>query len=145
ILLSFYSVPESMLIREINFRKKSLIDLIANLASSAIVLILALYDFGVWSLAWGMVGMHLIKTLLYNCQKSFRFSPIFNFGGMRSILSFGGYVIGYRILFYLYSQADIIICGRLFEKDLLGIYSVAGMAKKRGERYCLLLGYIIML
>ena len=45
ILTACFVIPQSLLMRELDFRKKSLIDLIGNLCSSAIVLTLAL-EFG---------------------------------------------------------------------------------------------------
>jgi O-antigen/teichoic acid export membrane protein len=38
---------------------------------------------------------------------------------------FGGNVTATRIMWFFYSQADIIVGGRLLGKDLLGLYSVA--------------------
>ncbi|MCK4818450.1 lipopolysaccharide biosynthesis protein, partial [bacterium] len=125
ILLSFYLVPESLLVRELEFRRKSLIDLIGNLLSSAIVLTLAFYGFGVWALVWGILGMNLFKAVAYNSKRNLRYWPTFSMRGIRRMLAFGGYVSVSRILWYFYSQADIIIAGRLFGKEILGIYSVA--------------------
>ena len=50
VLMSFYIISQSMLIRELKFRKKSLIEWSSNLFSSGIVLIMALLGF------WGAVG-----------------------------------------------------------------------------------------
>ena len=47
IFLSVYIIPKCMLIRNMDFRRKSIVDLIASLASAGITLILALYEYGV--------------------------------------------------------------------------------------------------
>lgn len=125
ILLSLYFIPQTIFIRELNFRTKSMIDLFANLFSNAIILILALRDFGVWALVYGMIGMQLFKALAYNCQRDLRYWPQFTLRGIRSILVFGSHVTISKILWYFYSQADILIAGRLLGKELLGTYSVA--------------------
>lgn len=125
ILISLYVVPQSILMRELNFRRKSLIDLTANLSSSGVVLILALNSFGVWALIWGNVCMNLIKAVAFNSQKSARYWPLFSIKGMKQMISFGGHITLTRTLWYFYSKADIVICGYKFGKELLGIYSVA--------------------
>jgi O-antigen/teichoic acid export membrane protein len=51
--------------------------------------------------------------------------PIFSIRGTRDMVMFGGNVTVTRILWFWYSQADVIIAGRLLGKDLLGVYSVA--------------------
>jgi len=51
--------------------------------------------------------------------------PSFSLSGVRSFLVVGGQFTAARILWFLYSQADIFIAGKLLGKELLGFYSVA--------------------
>jgi O-antigen/teichoic acid export membrane protein len=44
---------------------------------------------------------------------------------MRGLLVFGGEVTAARLLWTLYSQADVFIVGKLLGKELLGVYAVA--------------------
>jgi O-antigen/teichoic acid export membrane protein len=125
VLMSFYIISQSMLIRELKFRKKALIEWSSNLFSSGIVLIMALLGFGVWALVSGMIGMQLFRVIAYNSQRSLRYRPVFSMKGVKDLLTFGGYVTVARFLWFCYSQADILIVGRILGKDLLGIYSVA--------------------
>ena len=125
ILISAYFLPQSLMTREMNFKTRSIIELIANLISSAVVLILALSGCGVWALVLGPFGMHLFKAIAFNTIKAYRHKPAFSRQGMRRMLIFGGFVSVTRVIWYFYSQADILICGKIFGKDLLGLYSVA--------------------
>lgn len=125
LLLAFYFLPQALMAREMNFKTRSIIDLGGNLFSSAIVLFLALKGLGVWALVLGPMGMHLFKAVAYNTNAKYRFRPIFSVTGMRSMFVFGGYVSITRVVWYFYSQADILICGKIFGKTLLGVYSVA--------------------
>jgi teichuronic acid exporter len=125
ILISVYFLPQALLVREMNFKTRSIIDLIANLISSAVVLIFALAGFGVWALVLGPFGMHLFKALALNAIKAYRHKPALSRQGMRGMLIFGGYVSVTRVIWYFYSQADILICGKILGKDLLGLYSVS--------------------
>jgi teichuronic acid exporter len=125
VLVSAYFLPQALMSREMNFKTRSIIELIANLTSSAVVLSLALAGFGVWALVLGPFGMHLVRAIGFNAIKAYRYKPAFSRQGMRSMLAFGGYVSMTRFIWYFYSQADILICGKIFGKDLLGLYSVA--------------------
>jgi teichuronic acid exporter len=125
VLVSAYFLPQSLMSRDMNFKTRSIIELIANLISSAVVLVLALAGFGVWALVLGLFAMHLFRAMGFNVIKAYRYKPAFSREGMRSMLAFGGYVSVTRFIWYLYSQSDILICGKIFGKDLLGLYSVA--------------------
>jgi O-antigen/teichoic acid export membrane protein len=67
----------------------------------------------------------LCRTVGLNLLSPFAKWPVFAFRGTSGPLVFGGNVTATRIMWFFYSQADIIIGGRLLGKDLLGLYSVA--------------------
>ena len=50
ILMAFYIIPESLFIREMNFKTKAKIDVSAQVGSAFLTLILALSGMGIWSL-----------------------------------------------------------------------------------------------
>lgn len=125
IFASFTIIPQSILDRDMRFKEKSIVELISAIAGSLATLLCALKGFGVWSLVWGSLALIFCRTIGFNViQPSLRL-PKFSFEGMRNIISFGGYVTITRILWTLYSQADVIIVGKLLGKHLLGFYSVA--------------------
>lgn len=124
ILMSFYVVPQALIIRDMNFKVKSIIDLLSAIASSGITLILALKGFGVWALVWGAVAIHISLTIAYNVV-GMHFLPNFSFKNVKNLFYFGGFLTGSRLLWYFYSQADILIGGRYLTSEALGSYSVA--------------------
>ncbi len=125
LLLSFYIVPQSLMIRELDFKRKSIIEVIANLLSSAVVLAMAFQGMGVWALIGGTISVHAFKVVLFNLRQQDRIGPRFAVQGIGRMISFGSYVSITRILWFVYSQADIVIGGRIFGKELLGVYSIA--------------------
>lgn len=125
LLLSFYIVPQALTVRELDFRRKSIIEVSSNLMSSAVVVSMALNGMGVWSLIAGTVSLHSFKVLLFNLRRKDRIAPKFTVKGIGRMISFGGYVSITRMLWFIYSQADIFIGGRVLGKDLLGVYSIA--------------------
>lgn len=125
LIMAFEIVPMALLERELNLRKKSLAQLFGQIVGGVVSLSFALAGYGVWSLVYGALADSLVRTIGMNIAYPFLKLPIFSFKGMKESISFGGFVTGERVMWYLYNQADILIIGKLLGKDLLGIYSVA--------------------
>jgi len=51
--------------------------------------------------------------------------PQFNFSGLGTILSFGTKITAAQIVWYISSNFDVFLIGRVLGKEMLGIYSVA--------------------
>lgn len=118
-------VPEAILERNMRFKKISIINLSSVVAGAAVTLTLALMGHGVWSLVWGNISQVLVKTIGYNINVEKFLFPSFNLAGMKSIISFSSMVAMERTLMFFYNQADSFLIGKIFGKELLGIYSVA--------------------
>lgn len=125
LLASAYAVPQALMIRKMDFRSKSLIDLTATIFSSLLILILAFYGYGVWSLVAGAISGQAVSAVGYNCAARSFHRPRLNFRGLKDLLAFGSYISGSRMLWYVCSNADLFIGGRLLNSRELGIYSIA--------------------
>lgn len=125
IMISIYTVPRSMMMRKLDFRRKSIIELLGNLTNSAVVLIFALVDFGVWALVAGIVSGQIFRAIVYNIFSIDRCLPSFSFQGIRPLLMFGIHMTVTTVLWYIYSQSDVLIGGRVLGKEMIGIYAVS--------------------
>ena len=121
----FTVIPTAILTRALDFKRLSLVSLIAALCGSFSTLALALSDYGVWSLVAGSLVAGASNALMLNFIAPFLRLPDFSLAGTRRLLFFGGQVTGARLLWYFYSQADVLIAGKLLGRELLGFYSVA--------------------
>jgi O-antigen/teichoic acid export membrane protein len=65
------------------------------------------------------------NTVAINVLSPFLKWPDFSLRGARSLVAFGGQLTATRALWFVYSQADIFIAGKLLGKELLGFYSVS--------------------
>jgi len=124
-LAALYFLPQALLRRNFEFKRKATIDLLANVLASVTVLGLAYLGYGVWSLVLSMISMNVFKVIAFNVQKKYCYRPSFDFSGMRHFMVFGGHITVTRTLWYFYSQADILIAGRILGKDILGVYAIA--------------------
>ncbi len=125
VLMCFSVIPESLLERSMDFKRRSFLDFSSALVSSATILILALSGFGVWALVCGSMVSAAWKAVGINIVSPFLRRPDFSLVGMRRFVLFGGQVTVTRILWFFYSQADIFVAGKLLGKEMLGFYSVS--------------------
>jgi O-antigen/teichoic acid export membrane protein len=125
ILTAMTVTAGAQLNRALRFKALSILNLIASIASSLLTLALAYFDFGVWALVVGTLFSGLVKAVTLNVLIPTRITPRFSLTGMRRLLGFGGVVTGSRLLWFVFTQADVLIVGRLLGKELLGLYSVA--------------------
>ncbi len=124
-IIMLSSIPGALLQRRLDFKRLSLVDLAAAISSSIITLVLAFAHYGVWALVVGSLFAVLFKAVAYNVMAPFRMSPTFSWRGMRDLLSFGGNVTLTRLLWFYFTQIDVIIVGKVLGKEMLGLYSVA--------------------
>ena len=117
-------IPNAMLQRDLEFKNRSILGLVVNVIQGVATLGLAFAGFGVWSLVLGSLLQVALQTLGLNILQPFLLKPSFAFKGLRGLFAFGGYVSSSRFIWYLYTQADIIIGGRLLGKEQIGYYSV---------------------
>ena len=122
---AFEVVPVSLLERELDYKKKSLVYLGASVSGGVTTLLLALNGFGVWSLVWGSMTSMILKTIGINVVSPFLRLPLFSLSGLKKTLSFGGLVTIERTMWFFYIQADVLIIGKLLGKEALGLYAVA--------------------
>jgi O-antigen/teichoic acid export membrane protein len=125
VLMAFAVVPQSLLQRNLDFKNKSIVEFISNALASVSTLTMALSGFGVWALVAGNLLGVLVRAVGFNLVVGRFILPSFSFRGVGSIVTFGGYVTGSRLLWYFYSQADVLILGKIWSKELVGVYSVA--------------------
>ncbi len=124
-VLIFETLPLARLEREINFARRSVVDLVTLILGSLATLALALLDYGVWALVWGMLVNTVTRVIGFNLICPCQLWPSFNFAGMRRHFAFGGFVVSDRSLWYVFSESDKFIGGKLLGNQALGYYAVA--------------------
>jgi O-antigen/teichoic acid export membrane protein len=125
LLASLAIVPQSLLERRLDFKRRSLVELAATVAGAVVTLLLALRGAGVWALISGSLSTSAARAIGLNLAEPSLRLPSFDFRGLSGILSFGGLITVDRVLWFLYSQSDVFIVGRVLGKEALGLYSIA--------------------
>lgn len=122
---AFSVVPSALLERELKYRGRAISDLLSTVVGALSTLLLARMGHGVFALAWGVVIGATTRAIGLNIVGLFPGSPVFRFAGCGSMFSFGRNVAATQLVWFLYSQADSFIVGKLLGKYDLGVYSVS--------------------
>ena len=125
ILGALAAIPSALLQRDLKFKSISLIELSSTIVSSLTVLTLAIFGFGVWALVAGNLVKPALNMIILLKVTRFRMTPKFDFSGLGSVLSFGTKVSAAQIIWYISSNFDGFLIGRVLGKEALGLYSVA--------------------
>lgn len=125
ILKALSLVPSNLLVKDLELKKRGVAESFAKIVASVLCIVLALSGFKVWSLVFSYLFQEICM-----CVAVFYFvnySPRLYFSKKRvfNMLAFGVNVSASKVFWYLYSNADFFIIGRVLGKNILGYYSVA--------------------
>jgi teichuronic acid exporter len=122
---SFTLVPSAHLSSKMDFKTKSICESLAVLVSTLVALCAAINGLGYWSLILSNIlyTFSLSVLLNYYCQIQYGFS--FKFIESAKVIKFALKLQLNGLIWFLYSKVDVIIIGRAFGINLLGVYNVA--------------------
>jgi len=121
----FTSIPRSMLSREMRFKAIAIADVVTMLSTGVASVLLALSEFGVWSLVWGGLLGSLLNALILVHHT--RWKPRFQFDGQAARI-FGGVGVKFTVNFifdYLITQVGNLIVSRILGPAATGLYNKA--------------------
>lgn len=122
---AFVVIPSAMLDRDMEYRGRTFVSFTSALLGALLTLVLAYAGLHAFALVWGNVAAGVFSAIGLYWLKPYREMPVFNFSGVGNMVRFGRDVVANRLVFYLYSQADSFIVGKLLGKNELGLYSVS--------------------
>ena len=119
------TVPNALLTRQLNFRRRAGAELLASAGSGAVALWLAWRGHGVWSLAWqALVGGALRAALLW-WLSGWRLRGHYDRAALARLFRFGGYLLLANALSLGAMRLQSLLLGRLFDTRTLGAYAMA--------------------
>lgn len=130
-------VPESLLRRELQFRRLAAIEILAlGFGFGAAGIGLAWAGYGVWSLIIAYMAQYALTSLILLMVQPHPKTPFFERSALKELLTYGGgFTLG-RIGNYLAGQGDNLMVGRVLGADALGVY---------GRAYQLMVAPVILL
>lgn len=125
-LLGGFAVQhEALLKRQMRFYALSVIAFVSMMIGYVVGIILALRGVGYWALVFSQLALLASNTLGVWFVCRWRPGRPKRNTGVRSMLSFGGNVMGYALINYVSRNTDSLVVGRIFGPQLLGLYTKA--------------------
>ena len=119
---SFTVVQNTLFNKRVDFRTTAVIRLISNITAGLLCIYLAYQGFGAWSLVLQGLTGGFITTLLLWKYSNWRPSLIFSWDSFRELFSFGGKILGTRLLECVSGQSTSFVLGKNFSPSDLGFY-----------------------
>ena len=124
ILAGFRTVPDAMLQKRLQFRTLALIEGSQTIVMAGVLISAAALGFGYWTLIMGnLLGALFTTTFAMALQPQSLVRP--NPRSVSKALTFGGNILISQLSWYVYSNADFAVVGRMIGQRALGYYSMA--------------------
>lgn len=123
--LALRSVPSALLEKALRFKLLALLEGGQAIVAALITVGLAWWGAGYWALVIGGVAGHVAVTAVILRQHPVRYARP-SFGSLREAIRFSSHVLVGRISWYVASNADVFIAGRILGQGIVGAYSFAG-------------------
>jgi len=116
---------EALLKRQMRFYALSVIAFASMMIGYIVGIILAWRGASYWSLVFSQLALLASNTLGVWITCRWRPGRPRRNSGVRSMLSFGGNIMGYSLINYISKNCDNLVVGRAFGPQLLGLYAKA--------------------
>jgi PST family polysaccharide transporter len=118
-------VPRSVLARDLDFRRLSIFEGLESLLMAAVTVGMAWSTRSYWSFIAGNLAGGVAFAIMAN--RAVRMTPVIptSLGDVLPQLRFGSNVLVSRLSWYVYSNADFAVVGRVMNATTLGLYSQA--------------------
>lgn len=121
----FIALPYALLARAMDFRKQAQVNLVSATAGALAALAGAYAGMGVWTLVLAPLVLFTTRAIGMTWAARSLMWPSFDFRGAGAIARFGGLMAAGQLFWFVQSQADVFIAGRMFDPHLLGIYTTS--------------------
>ena len=125
IITSFTSVQANILIKNLEFKKKVIINWIATIVGYSIAFIIAYKGYGVWALVMMTLVTAFINSILYWIVADWFPSFVFEWNKIKELSHFGLNFLGDTSINYWSRNYDNFIIAKVLGSNDLGIYSRA--------------------
>jgi O-antigen/teichoic acid export membrane protein len=121
----FIALPEVLLVRNMDFRRPAIVNIVATCISAAVALVCALSDFGVWTLVYAPIAFFWSRAIGLMIAARFTIWPCFRFAGAGTMLNYGLLMLGSHFFWTIVTQSDVFIASRSLDAHSLGLFAEA--------------------
>ena len=116
-----------LLQKNLDFENIAKSQIIAKFISFILIITLALYGYGVYSLVIGVIVSSTIMTVFFVYYGFNIYVPKFYFqkSDLKDFINFGLFQMGEKMIQYFNTQFDTILIGKFLGVEILGVYNIA--------------------
>ena len=124
VVSAFKTVPYAVLQKDLQFKKVSLLEGAQGMFQPFVTICFAAWGFGYWALVLGGLLGAAFSSVSLVWARPFRFAwP--RMGKLKETLTFSWQVLVARLSWYVYSNADFVVAGKVLGQAALGAYTFA--------------------
>ena len=129
LLYAFSLVQHSIILRNVDFKLRTRIELVAQISSGAVGIFLAYKGFGVWALIWKTILNQVLINFQLWLNNNWFPSLEFSKESFKELFSFSSKLLISGILDRIYQQIHRLVVGKFFPTKELGLYTRAEQFK----------------
>ena len=127
-LTAFSQTQQTLLLKELKFKKISQIQIITSIIGAVTGLTMAITGFGVWALVYSALIPQIFKVILFWIKSSWYPVMKFSFSSIKDLIPYGLNILISSIFFFIIQQFNVFIVGKFYSKTELGLFN-------RGNRF----------
>ncbi len=124
LFVPFRVIPNALMDRNLDFRLKAQVEVIATISTAVLTLVMAYFGAGVWALVLGMLTNRLLSAIALMLMKPWFIWPKFKIKETLHFFSFGGLVTLSGLFLLLSDMVITVIAGPRLGAVTLGFFSV---------------------
>jgi O-antigen/teichoic acid export membrane protein len=125
IINALSSIQSNLLIRDLKFKEKVIINWISMIVGYSVAFYLAYNNYGTWAIVWMTLATALVNTILYWLSSNWYPNFRFNILKIKELSSFGFNVLGDTTVNYWSRNFDNFLIARVLGSAELGLYTRA--------------------
>jgi O-antigen/teichoic acid export membrane protein len=111
--------------KDLEFKKKAILESIADIAGTVIAILLALWLRNVWALVIGSIVWVTVKCVGSYRLSSYRPRLQWNWNIALGLLNFGKHIFWINLIAFIITNVDDALVGKLLDLNMLGFYVMA--------------------
>ncbi len=125
LIFPLYQTQQIQLLRKLNYKKLASVNIGSVGLSGAIAVVMAVNDYGVWSLVYQQLLFHFFRFVFFTLQNRWKPALTFKSATIRELWRFTLPLLGQSLLNVIFNQIYIVIIGRFYPIGQVGYFTQA--------------------
>jgi len=129
IISAFTAVQQTRMTIEMDFKKQTIISIPSVVIGGITGIVLALNDFGVWSLVWNQLVTAIVRSVQFWIYSDWKPTWVFNVAKFKDHFNFGYKITLSTVIQRIFASIYILVIGKFFTAAQVGFYTRADTMK----------------